>query len=279
MKRAYGYPTPKKSLGQVMLVDAAVAGEIVDSLSLNEMGRVLEIGPGRGILTKYLLQTGAQVTCCEIDRRMGELLNRRFEALPNFRLLLGDILELNLNEIFPGEIFQAIGNLPYHLTSGILFKFYDFVKGAWDCGESLRVESLTVMLQKEVAERLVSQPGGRNWGVLSVFNSLYGETERVLEVPADCFKPKPQVDSTVVRLVFRKSYPFEIKDYNLFRTLVKTTFNQRRKMLRNTLKQFAIPDDVGIDLRKRPEELTAADFAALANAVEENGHQSSVSGH
>ena len=267
VKRKLGWPPPKKSLGQVMLVDSIIAHEIVAATGIEKSHNVLEIGPGRGILTDILLRSGAEITCCELDARMAELLRKRFGRKPNFRLILGDIMELDLEVVFPGRNFWAMGNLPYHLTSEILFKFFDYIKSAWDNGVPPRVESLTVMVQREVADRLLSQPGSREWGILSIYTSLFGEVEKIIDVPPDCFKPQPRVDSTVVKISFRGDYPFTINDYELFRKLIKASFGNRRKMLKNTLGAFNPPADIDFDLHKRPEELTAEDFAFLAGSI------------
>jgi len=230
VKRKHGWPPPKKSLGQVLLVDSIIAGNIVDSLDMEICPRVFEIGPGRGILTQFLINRNINIVACEIDDRMADLLRKRFGIADNFHLIVQNILAIELDEIFPGEDFIALGNLPYHLTSEILFGFFEYVKKSWDKGTIPRVKSLTVMIQKEVADRMLSQPGKKGWGILSVYTSLYGEISKVLEVPADSFKPKPQVDSTVIKIKFYNSTPVEIVDYSIFRKVIKTSFGNRRKM-------------------------------------------------
>lgn len=267
MKRRDGWPPPKKSLGQVLLVDDVVAREIVDSLKLPEGHNVLEIGPGRGILTKHLIYDKLNVTCCEIDERMGDLLKMRFGKCPTFSLILKDIMELSLDDVFPGEHYSVVGNLPYHLTSEIMFKCFEYIKGKWDAGEDIRVDSFSVMIQKEVANRILSRPCTRDWGVLSIYTSLFGEAEKLLDVYPDSFKPKPKVDSTVIKIKFRQKSLFEINDYHLFQEIIKVSFGKRRKMLRNTLARFNIPAQDRIDLQKRPEELSAEDFAYLAGCA------------
>ena len=267
--RYSGNPRPKKSLGQVFLVDAEIAREIIAKAGFSKGDRVLEIGPGRGILTAYLVKGGVDTVCCEIDSRLTKALNKRFGERENFRLIEGDILALDLDTVFPDEEFQALGNLPYHLTSEILFKFFDYVKKCWDGNSAPRAKSLTVMVQKEVGERLLSKPGCRLWGVLSLYTELFGEIESLLEAPSGHFKPQPKVDSTVVKIRFRGGYPFEINDYELFRRLIKAAFGNRRKMLRNSLAGFSFPVNLEMDLRLRPEELRAEDFAYLANSINE----------
>jgi 16S rRNA (adenine1518-N6/adenine1519-N6)-dimethyltransferase len=130
-------------------------------------------------------------------------------------------------------------------------------------GQAPRVRSLAVMLQKEVAERILSEPGNRDWGVLGIYSHLYGELEKLAEAPADRFKPEPKVDSAVIRINFRSGYPFEIRNYELFRKLIKSAFGNRRKMLKNSLSGFNLPFNCDLDLRLRPEELRGEDFAQL----------------
>ena len=267
MKRRDGWPPPKKSLGQVLLVDDAVAREIVNSLNFPEGHNVLEIGPGRGILTNHLISDKINITGCEIDERMGDLLVTRFGKCSIFSLILMDIMELNFDDLFPGEQYSVVGNLPYHLTSEIMFKFFDYIKAKWDAGEDIRVDSLSVMIQKEVANRILSKPCTREWGILSIYTSLFGETQKLMDVFPDSFKPRPKVDSTVIRIKFRPKPLFEIKNYQLFKEIIKVAFGKRRKMLRNTLARFNIPEQTRIDLQKRPEELSAEDFAYLADCA------------
>lgn len=265
--RRRGWPPPKKSLGQALLVDGDMAREIVIKSGYGQDCRVLEIGPGRGILTGFLLNTRAETVCCEIDKRMADLLTNRFGGKANFRLIIGDIMELSVEDAFPAGDFHILGNLPYHLTSEILFKFFDYIRQSWHENKPPRLLSMTVMVQKEVAERILSKPGSREWGILSIQTSLFAVTERLLEVPPSCFNPRPQVDSTVIKLNFRREAPFKISDFSLFTNILKAAFSARRKMLRNTLKQYEPFDETVIDLQKRPEELSAEDFGRLAEAI------------
>ena len=266
-KNKAGWPPPKKSLGQVMLVDADVAREIVVRAGFQAGEQVLEIGPGRGILTKFLIDRGIDTICCEIDSRMSGLLSSRFGKQNNFRLITEDILELNIDEAVPAGDFQVLGNLPYHLTSEILFKFFKYVRDSWEAGEKPRIKSMSIMIQKEVAARLLSQPRSKLWGILPLQTALFGKVEQVTEVPADCFKPKPKVDSTVVKISFHPGWPVKINDYALFTEILRTAYGSRRKMLRNTLKLFEFPEAAGLDLQRRPEELGLDEFAELANAA------------
>ena len=265
-----GWPRAKKSLGQVFLVDADLAYTLIQKSGFKEGDRVLEIGPGRGILTAILLDKGIETVCCEIDQRMVKLLERRFGKMSNFRLINGDVLELDLETVFPNLKYKALGNIPYHLTSEILFKFFEYVKSCWDKDAAPLAESLIIMVQAEVGERILSSPGSRKWGVLPLYVNLFGEVEHLLDVPSTHFKPRPEVDSVVVRINFRSAYPFTINDFRLFKKVVKTAFGNRRKMLKNSLNGFLLPSDSKLNLQLRPESLNAADFAVLANALYEN---------
>lgn len=266
--RRDGWPPPKKSLGQVMLVDADLAFELVERLDLQPGDRVLEIGPGRGILTDFILKRGAEVVCCEIDRRMTKILRKRFGNNNRFRVIEQDILELEIASLFSGDNYQAVGNLPYHLTSGIIFKFYEHVRSHWDDGKTPPVTRLSVMVQKEVADRILSQPGDSEWGILSVFADLHCLRERILEVPPDAFRPRPKVRSTVIRLNFRQNYPLKIYNFKRFDNIIRKAFEQRRKMMRNTLADYRFPPELSAELTKRPQEMSIADFARLAETAE-----------
>lgn len=262
-----GWPPPKKSLGQVLLVDSDVAREILVQAGFKKGGQVLEIGPGRGILTKFLIDWGIDTICCEIDSRMSGLLSNRFGKCDNFRLITEDILHLDVNQAIPAGDFHVLGNLPYHLTSEILFKFFKYVRDFWDAGEKPRIKSMSIMIQKEVADRLLSKPHSKLWGILPLQTALFGEVEHVVDVPADCFNPKPKVNSTVVKIIFHPGWPVKIDDYSRFTEIVRTAYGSRRKMLRNTLKLYDFPEGSGIDLQRRPEELGLQEFAELANAA------------
>ncbi len=266
MKNQYSNtPIPKKSLGQVLLNDPDVAYQIVELSGLKSGDQVLEIGPGGGMLTHFLLKRQVVYTGCEIDSRMAKLLAGKFSYLHNFRLLEQDIMALDPDAVFPTGDFRIIGNIPYHLTSPILFKFFDYVKSQWDGGSPLRLKTMTIMLQKEVADRLLSSPKTKLWGILSIQTSLFADIQFLLEVPAEKFHPSPKIDSSVIKLTFRPACPYQIDNYGFFTEILRAVFARRRKMLRNTLKPFNPPDDLPLDLQKRPEELTAAEFALLAN--------------
>ena len=260
-------PTPKKSLGQVLLNDPDVAYQIVESSGLNPGAQVLEIGPGGGMLTHFLLKRQVVYTGCEIDSRMAKLLAGKFSYLPNFRLLEQDIMAADPDTIFPTDDFHIIGNIPYHLTSPILFKFFDYVKRGWESGWPLRLKTMTIMLQKEVADRLLSSPKTKLWGILSIQTSLFADIQFLLAVPAEKFHPQPKIDSSVIKLTFRPSCPYQIDNYGFFTEILRAVFARRRKMLRNTLKPFNPPPDLPIDLQKRPEELSGGEFAKLANSL------------
>ncbi len=254
---------PKKSLGQNFLTDENIARKIIAALELTDQDRVLEIGAGTGVLTKYLIERARQVIAVEIDHKLMEQLRHRFGAVKHLRLFETDILKIPWDQMLEaGSDWKAVANLPYHITSPVLFKFFDHFQ---------RFESATLMLQKEVAQRLNARPGSKSYGILSLLSQCYAEVQVLFDVSRHVFFPKPQVTSSVVRLKFKRELDFDQSQEQLFRQLVRGTFNQRRKILRNSL--AAIPDlnvDINkltFDLSRRPEQLSLSEFIELTRQV------------
>lgn len=258
---------PRKRLSQNFLQDANIARKIVGSLRLSRSGVVLEIGPGTGILTRFLVQRKWQVLTIEYDSKLASELKASLNYPENLQVIEADILKTDVQEIMaPYKDLQkaVIGNLPYHITSPILFKLFD---------NAALFEQALFMVQKEVALRMTSQPGSKDYGILSVFCQYYSEPEFLFTVPSHLFYPKPTVDSGVVRLCLEGGFRWHLADVSLFRRIVRHTFNQRRKMLKNTLLNLfpkTILNDLDVDLSRRPETLTVAEFINLANRI----HQS-----
>jgi len=253
---------PQKSLGQHFLRDALIAGSIVDSLELEQKDSVLEIGPGEGVLTDLILKkTINKFTAVELDHKLAMWLQIRHKDKTHFKLIEGDILKQDIPRIADREKLRIVGNLPYNITSPILFKLLEHRQ---------EIQDITIMIQKEVALRLASQPSCKSYGIPSVFFQLHARVDHLLDVPPEAFYPVPAVNSAVIRLTFYQEPLFDIADYDLFRKLVKTTFNQRRKMLRNTLKTF-VPDIQNSPVRQyaelRPEQLTVEEWANLSNEI------------
>ena len=241
----------KKSLGQHFLTDQSIASRIVDALQGSD---VLEVGPGMGVLTQYLLNKNLKVV--EIDKESVVYLKKHYPAL-GVGLIEGDFLKMNLSGLFPGQ-FSIIGNFPYNISSQIFFKILEYRD---------LVPEVVCMIQKEVAERIAEKPGTKTYGILSVFLQAWYDIEYLFTVGPGAFNPPPKVHSAVIRLT-RNSRTSLGCDEKLFRSVVKTAFGQRRKTLRNSLKPLVqqaqgtgITSDPIFDLR--PERLSVEDFIAL----------------
>ena len=247
----------KKYLGQHFLTDLSIAQRIAGSLPPDAEADVLEIGPGMGVLTQYLLQDPrVRLTAVELDAESVGYLHRHY---PQLKVVEADFLRLDLERLFPGQ-FCIIGNFPYNISSQILFRLLDVRD---------RVPVLSGMFQKEVAERIASPAGRKAYGILSVLLQAFYDIEYLFTVPQHVFDPPPKVQSAVVRLT-RNSVQHLDCDESLFRAVVKTAFNQRRKTLRNSLQPLvprghAMYADPLFD--RRPEQLTVADFIRLTRLV------------
>ncbi len=247
---------PKKHLGQHFLLDTSVSIRISKALSLKKS--VLEIGPGTGALTQHLLDNKdvlkAGFKVCEVDRESILFLNNKY---PDLEIIDKSFLELDLSALFE-EPYQVVGNFPYNISSQILLHVLEHA----DC-----IEGLVGMFQKEVAQRVVSHSGGKTYGILSVLIQLYYDAEYLFDVEPQAFDPPPKVVSGVISLK-RNTRDFSRSFYLALKKVVKTTFNQRRKMLRNTLKAFQnytnIPPEF---LTRRPESLSVEDFVLLTQIL------------
>ncbi|MEM7102550.1 MAG: 16S rRNA (adenine(1518)-N(6)/adenine(1519)-N(6))-dimethyltransferase RsmA [Bacteroidota bacterium] len=252
---------PKKSFGQHFLKNEAIAERIAMSISetSNDLP-MLEVGPGKGMLTKYLLEKGLPLTVVEADHDMVEFLKENFHQLHG-NIISGDVLREPLEAYFDGN-FVVIGNFPYNISSQILFKVLDHKD---------QVVEVVGMFQKEMAERVAAAPGNKIYGVISVLIQAWYEVEYLFGVSPGNFHPPPKVQSAVIRLKRRKIEDNPDCDMDLFRKIVKVTFGQRRKMLRNTLKSFVNDPEwlAHPSLTKRPEQLSVAQFVELTNKVNE----------
>lgn len=252
---------PKKSLGQNFLRDENVARNIIDSLHLHADDVVVEIGPGQGALTKYLAEKCARLVAIEVDERAIRLLNDTFAG--KVELLHADVLTVSLSETLRGEQrrLRVVGNIPYNITSEILF---------WLVDQHEIIEDATLMVQLEVARRFVAQTETKDYGILSVLLEYYTEPEMLFKVSRNSFFPRPDVDSAMVRLRFRKE--LQECDKGLLTAVVRSTFGKRRKTLRNGLRYMGFEsqhlDSVAFDLKKRPEELSLSEFLDLTKHLE-----------
>ncbi len=251
----------KKHLGQHFLNDEIIAQKIVDSMTdLNTP--LIEIGPGMGVLTKYLLQKeDLTLHLIELDNESVDYLVEKYTGLKD-NIIFGDFLKMNLLDI-ENDKFNIIGNFPYNISSQIFFKILEYKE---------HIPQVVGMLQKEVAERLASPPGNRTYGILSVFLQAYYNIEYLFTVPENVFIPPPKVKSGVIRLLRNDVEKLDC-DENFFVTVVKTSFNQRRKTLSNSLKSIAFNRDVIKDydiFKMRPEQLSVNQFVSLTNLLKAN---------
>ncbi len=250
------YVTPKKSLGQHFLKDRNIAQKIVSGILPGNIATVLEIGPGMGILTGFLLENPAYTTyAVEIDRESINYLSANYPEITN-RIISGNFLDLELSEIVPIPMI-IIGNFPYNIGSQIFFKILD---------NKNIVQQVVCMVQKEVAERIASRPSSRTYGILSVLLQAFYNIEYLFTVNEHVFSPPPKVKSAVIRLTRNNTKELAC-DERLFFKVVKTSFNQRRKTIHNSLKSIVKEHPENDIFRKRPEQLNVAEFVTLTNIV------------
>ena len=252
----------KKHLGQHFLTDESIAEKIADSISLDSYSKVLEIGPGMGVLTKYLLEKPKETFVIEIDTESVEYLGKNYPKLEG-KIISKDFLKYNLNEVFNGEQFAIIGNFPYNISTQIVFKTLEMRN---------QIPEFAGMFQKEVAQRICEKKGSKVYGILSVLTQAFYEAEYLFTVPPDVFDPPPKVDSGVLRL--RRKEDFSLPcDEKVFFRVVKTAFQQRRKTLRNSLKTFDFSDSLKEDsiFDLRPEQLSVEQFIELTQKIEADG--------
>ena len=254
-----------KKLGQNFLIKRGIVDEIVKAADLQEGEPVLEIGPGIGTLTQGLAQSGANVTAIELDTRLLEVLDTTLAQYSNVTIVHGDVLKLDVPSIMHNEPFKVVANLPYYITTPIIMSLLE---------SRLPIERLVVMVQKEVALRMVAKPGTKDYGALSVAVQYYTKPDIVLDVPPKSFLPAPAVTSSVIRCVLRDKPPVDVVDEKLFFRVVKAGFAQRRKTFANTMKTTGLSKDrieellakANIDGQRRGETFTLQEFADVANA-------------
>ncbi len=249
----------KKSYGQHFLTNEQMAERIANSFS-QPPARVLEVGPGKGMLTKYLLDRDFDLKAVEADRDMIAYLQKFYPAFAA-NIIEGDFLRLKLNETFEKQSFTLIGNFPYNISSQIVFKMLEY---------RAFIPEMIGMFQREMAERIIAPPGDKTYGVISVLAQAFYEGEMLFRVSAGNFNPPPKVESAVIRLVRKEQQTLDY-DERLFRSVVKQTFGQRRKMLRNTLKSLVNEPEVLGEafFQQRPEQLSVEAFIELTRRIEE----------
>ena len=262
-----------KNLGQNFLISQEVVEKIVDCSQITKEDLVIEIGPGLGTLTKYLLEKAGKVICIELDTKMLQILEDRFSLYNNFEIINNDVLKVDLKSLIKKEKenpeiknVKIVANLPYYITTPIIMKLLE---------EELELESITVMIQKEVADRLIAIPGQKNTGAITYSVYYYATSEGILEVPNNSFIPEPEVTSKVIKLNIRKEPVVKPQDTEKMFKIIKYAFMQKRKTLLNSLTNGKIFNDKqqGIEILKslhineniRPEELTLEQFAKIAD--------------
>lgn len=272
-----------KSLGQNFLISDEIVSRIIDSANINKEDLVIEIGPGLGTLTKELLENAGKVIAVELDQRMIKILKERFSLYDNFELINDDVLKIDLKKLIEENVkltinhqiqtsalknVKIVANLPYYITTPIIMKLLE---------ERLNLDTITVMIQKEVAERLTATPGKKNTGAITYGVYYYSDSRKIIEVPRNSFIPEPNVDSEVIQLKIRKEAPIKVKNEKLMFKIIKYAFMQRRKTLVNALERSRIFEnkdeivnvlkDNNIDEKVRGEALTIEQFAQIANSI------------
>ncbi len=259
----------KKSFGQNFLIDSHVIDKIVRAAEITKEDNVLEIGPGIGTLTQYLAEAAGRVVAVEIDEKLIPVLGETLAEYDNVEVINEDILKCDIDSIFGGESFKVVANLPYYITTPIIMGLLE--------GKS-HFESITVMIQKEVADRMKAGPGTKDYGALSLAVQYYAEPYLAANVPPNCFIPRPAVGSAVIRLKRLTEPKVSVKDEKLLFGLIRAAFMERRKTLLNAVKNYremniskenveAALTEMGIDTRIRGEALTLEQFAALADKL------------
>lgn len=264
-----------KALGQNFLIDENVLKKIVESSEIEKDDLVIEIGPGLGTLTKYILEKAGKVICIELDKKMIKILEDRFSLYENFEVKNQDVLKVDLGKMIKQEKenisiknVKIVANLPYYITTPIIMKLLE---------DELDLESITVMIQKEVADRLIAIPGRKDTGAITYSVYYYSIAEGILEVDNDSFIPEPEVTSKVIKLNIRKKSPVEVKNKEVMFKIIKSAFMQRRKTLLNALTntKVFINKEEGIKILQklnlsenvRAENLSLQDFANITNII------------
>ena len=264
-----------KSLGQNFLIDDTALQDIANGANIEENDLVIEIGPGLGSLTKLLLEKARKVICIELDKKMVKILKERFSIYKNLEIINDDVLKINLDELIKLEKekdiniknIKVVANLPYYITTPIIMKLIE---------NNLDIERITVMIQKEVAERLIAIPGSKETGAITYTVYYYCECKKIREVDNTCFIPEPEVTSEVINLKIRKEPAIKVKDKKVMFNIIKSAYMQRRKTLVNSLtnvgvfqnKEQGVKTIKKLGLREdiRPENLKIEDFAKLTDA-------------
>jgi 16S rRNA (adenine1518-N6/adenine1519-N6)-dimethyltransferase len=261
---------PVKRLGQSFLVDNNITSRIVDASKINDGDTVVEIGAGLGAMTAMMAPRVQKVVALEIDPKLVAVLREELKDVSNVEIIHEDVLRYDFSEPTCGGIrIKVIGNIPYNVSSQIVFRLIEFRE---------HISSATLMFQKEVADRIAAPPGTKEYGILSVIVTMYAAAAKVMTVPATCFYPRPKVDSAVLKMDMRDGLLYPIENHDVFIETVKTAFSKRRKTLANNLKDMdkvrskgidvsVLFEETGIDGRRRGETLTVEEFGRLSNTI------------
>jgi len=262
---------PRKRWGQHFLIDRNILSKVVRTAEIEETDVVLEVGPGLGVLTLALAKEAKRVIAVEIDQKLVEILKEKVADCPNVEIIRKDIMEVDFNDLIErgGQPLKVVANLPYQISTPLLFRFI----------ESRSVfASLTLMLQKEVAERMTATPGGKDYGPLSIFTQIVSDFSIRFLIKPSAFFPPPKVDSAVIHMVWKKRPMAEVEDIEWFKRVVRGSFGYRRKTLMNALRHsgLSLPEEgtermkrIGIDPQRRPETLTIEEYVRLADVLKE----------
>ncbi len=257
-----GTHRPRKRFGQHFLHDRNIVRKLLAAIRPEPGQSLLEIGPGQGALTLPLLEQCGELTAIELDRDLIDELQRRAESIGRLHLIQADILKVDLSELPLSPPLRVVGNLPYNISTPLMFHLLQWRD---------RIADMHFMLQKEVAERIIARPGGKHYGRLSVTMQYHCETEYLFDVPPGCFSPPPKVDSAIIRLRPWDRLPHPVANTERLGQLVQAAFGQRRKTVSNSLKAFVDANALrrlGIDPKARAENLSLEDYCRIANAME-----------
>ena len=259
----------KKQFGQNFISDDHLLAKIVEAAEITPEDVVIEIGPGAATLTAALAEKAAQVIAIEIDKDLFPIIERRMAGYSNFELVAGDAMKVDFDALaakYGAKRYKVVANLPYYITTPIVMRFLE---------EGFRVSELVIMVQQEVADRFLANPGTKAYGAITAAINYYGSVSRAFNVPRTMFTPRPEVDSSIVKIKCYENKPFEADDEKLLRRVIKAAFGQRRKTLNNALKALNLPKDeldkalqrTGIDAARRGETLSVEEFVCLSNAI------------
>ena len=261
----------KKQFGQNFISDDHLLAKIVEAAEITPEDVVIELGPGAATLTAALAEKAAQVIAIEIDKDLFPIIERRMAGYSNFELVAGDAMKVDFDALaakYGAKRYKVVANLPYYITTPIVMRFLE---------DGFRVSELVIMVQQEVADRFLANPGTKAYGAITAAINYYGSVSRAFNVPRTMFTPRPEVDSSIVKIKCYENKPFEADDEKLLRRVIKAAFGQRRKTLNNALKALNLPKDeldkalqrAGIDAARRGETLSVEEFVRLSNIIAE----------